>query len=103
MTYRPRIDESVVSKGGSWLGIDAIKLGLIDGVMHSDAYLRTLITEQSANIYVIKPLKKVRSTGIFAKVFGNREDSFLSMISEVVMRKFPVLASLQDALQTFLL
>ena len=66
MTHRPNIDFSEINTGKSWLGCDALLLGLIDDVKHSDAYLQEVM--KRALLFRVKRNSNIgKSRSIFGR------------------------------------
>jgi len=52
--HRPGVDVKEVDKGKSWLGQDALLKGLVDDIMHSDEYIKGVIENKMALVYLVK-------------------------------------------------
>lgn len=65
--HRPAVDVKEVGKGKSWLGQDAVLKGLVDDIMHSDAYIRHVIEKKGAFVYLVKrrPVVTNKGRGLF--------------------------------------
>ena len=79
VTNRPALNPDEVCTGETWLGLNAERLNLIDGLTTSDAYLRTRQLE--ADVLLLKPKPPSRPQGIYAIL--NRMDTFAASLAHV--------------------
>ena len=74
---RPALVPDEVCTGETWLGANALKLGLVDAISTSDAYLRT--RQLNAEVLLLKPKPPQRPQGIYALL--NRVDAGLAALT----------------------
>ena len=79
-SHRPHLVPSEVCTGETWLGVYAMRNGLIDEMATSDAYLRA--RQEEAEVLLLKPKPAAKKQGLLA--FLERMETAVAAASEAV-------------------